>query len=59
MAEQAEQMVLEYLSKVGEAAYGNLPSRRRTAYLAELRSRIDNACASAQADTPDHGWCVD
>ncbi|MDA0566631.1 hypothetical protein LG943_20285 [Streptomonospora sp. S1-112] len=51
MTERAEQLVLQYVSRVGDAAYGVLPSRRRAAYLGELRRRILRACADAHAET--------
>ncbi|MFD0803879.1 hypothetical protein ACFQZU_21515, partial [Streptomonospora algeriensis] len=38
MTEQAAQLVLHYLSRVADAAYGNVPARRRAAYLADLRA---------------------
>ncbi|MFC4865165.1 hypothetical protein [Streptomonospora arabica] len=51
MTEQAAQLVLQYLSRVADAAYGNVPARHRAAYLADLRSRIDRACTAADAET--------
>ncbi|MFC3998529.1 hypothetical protein ACFOVU_21570 [Nocardiopsis sediminis] len=53
MTEQAERMVLDYLSKVADLAYGRLPSRRRAGYLADLRSRIMSACEAAGAERPE------
>lgn len=47
MTPQAEQLVLNYLSSVGQASYGYLTARRRSAYLVELRSRIDQACGGS------------
>ncbi|WP_051065320.1 hypothetical protein [Nocardiopsis potens] len=49
MTEQPERLVLDYVSRVGEAAYGAIPSRRRVAFLAEVRTRVDEACAAAGA----------
>ncbi|MDT0304180.1 hypothetical protein [Streptomonospora wellingtoniae] len=51
MTEQAAQLVLQYLSRVADAAYGNVSARHRAAYLADLRSRIDRACAAAGAES--------
>ncbi|MFC4562791.1 hypothetical protein ACFO4E_13070 [Nocardiopsis mangrovi] len=53
MTEQAERMVLDYLSRVADAAYGRLPSRRRAGYLADLRARIMSACEAAGAERPE------
>ncbi|QBI52268.1 hypothetical protein [Streptomonospora litoralis] len=53
MTPQAEQLVLQYLSRVADAAYGHVTARGRTAYLADLRSRIHRACAAAGAETSD------
>jgi hypothetical protein len=53
MTEQAERMLLDYLSRVGDAAYGRLPARRRAAYLADLRTRVSRACADAGAERPE------
>ncbi|MBB6173793.1 hypothetical protein HNR23_003853 [Nocardiopsis mwathae] len=51
--ERAEQVVLAYLADVGEAAYGRLPHRRRVAFIGDLRSRINAACAAAGARSPE------
>ncbi len=53
MTEQPDRLVLEYVSRVGEAAYGAVPSRRRVAFLAEVRARLDEACAAAGARTAE------
>lgn len=49
MSERAEQLVLSYLSRVGDAAYGALTPRHRASYLADLRSRIEAACIGGKA----------
>ncbi|WP_141926082.1 HAAS signaling domain-containing protein [Haloactinospora alba] len=49
MSERAEQLVLSYLSRVGDAAYGALSPRHRASYLAGLRSRIEAACIGGKA----------
>ncbi|MFW5416037.1 hypothetical protein J0910_05375 [Nocardiopsis sp. CNT-189] len=53
MTEQPDRLVLDYVSRVGEAAYGAVPSRRRVAFLAEVRTRVDEACAAAGARSAD------
>ncbi|KII00482.1 hypothetical protein LP52_01275 [Streptomonospora alba] len=53
MTEQAAQLVLHYLSRVADAAYGAVPARRRAAYLADVRSRVERACATGGAETPE------
>ncbi|MBB5999172.1 MULTISPECIES: hypothetical protein [Nocardiopsidaceae] len=53
MTEQAAQLVLHYVSRVADAAYGAVPARRRAAYLADLRARIERACATVGAESPD------
>ncbi|GAA3727754.1 hypothetical protein HDA32_000297 [Spinactinospora alkalitolerans] len=53
MSERSDQLVLEYLAKVGDAAHQYLPPRRRTAYITELRGRIEDACRSARARDPE------
>ncbi|WP_152529209.1 hypothetical protein [Nocardiopsis chromatogenes] len=53
MIERPERVVLDYLSRVGDAAYGAVPSRRRAAFLREVRHRVDEACRKAGADTAD------
>ncbi|GAB3439079.1 hypothetical protein GCM10027570_02910 [Streptomonospora sediminis] len=53
MTEQAQQLVLQYLSRVADAAYGAVPARRRAAYLADLRTRVNRACTSVGAESPD------
>ncbi|WP_148046349.1 hypothetical protein [Halostreptopolyspora alba] len=50
MTPRGEQLVLNYLSAVGQASYGYLTARRRAAYLTELRSRIDQACDGTNPD---------
>ncbi len=51
MTPQADQLVLNYLNDVGQATYEYLTVRGRSAYLAELRARIDTECGdSADAE---------
>ncbi|MBB4934095.1 hypothetical protein F4561_004915 [Lipingzhangella halophila] len=47
MTPRAEQVVLDYLSEVGQATYGYLTARQRAVYLTELRARIDEACGDS------------
>ncbi|GAA1983021.1 hypothetical protein GCM10009799_05280 [Nocardiopsis rhodophaea] len=51
--ERAEQLVLAYLARVGDAAYGRLPHRQRTRFVGDLRGRINAACAAADARSPE------
>ncbi|MDA2805871.1 hypothetical protein [Nocardiopsis suaedae] len=53
MIERPERVVLDYLSEVGDAAYGVVPSRRRAAFLGEVRHRVDEACRKEGAHTVD------
>ncbi|MDA2809679.1 hypothetical protein O4J56_03405 [Nocardiopsis sp. RSe5-2] len=53
MIERPERVVLDYLSRVGDAAYGAVPSRRRAAFLGEVRRRVDEACRREGAHTTD------
>jgi hypothetical protein len=41
MEQAADQLLLEYLARVGAEAQSRLPSRRRTQYIAEVRQRIE------------------
>ncbi|PSK99670.1 hypothetical protein CLV63_103397 [Murinocardiopsis flavida] len=50
MTERAEQLVLEYLAKASDAAQQYLLPTRRTAYVADLRDRIDAARAKGKGD---------
>ncbi|CAL9521919.1 hypothetical protein SUDANB121_03873 [Nocardiopsis dassonvillei] len=47
MTQRSEQLVLDYLSEVGLVLHGRLTARERTAYLADLRARIDARRAAA------------
>ncbi|GLU47431.1 hypothetical protein [Nocardiopsis ansamitocini] len=49
MTPRAEQLVLEYLARVGGVASAHLPPTRRTVYLSGLRARITKDCATAGA----------
>lgn len=53
MTERAEQLVLEYLAKASDAAQQYLLPTRRTAYVAELRGRIDAARAKGKGRGDD------
>lgn len=53
MNQRSEQLVLDYLSEVGLASYGHLTARERTAFLAELRSKIDERRRAAADDHVD------
>lgn len=50
MNQRSEQMVLDYLSEVGMALYGRMTPKERTAYLARLRSSIDDRRAAGPDD---------
>ena len=51
MTQRSEQLVLNYLSEVGLVLHGRLTARERTAYLADVRARID----ARRATAPDGG----
>lgn len=51
MSEYPERAILDYVSRVGEEAYGRIPSRRRAAFLGEVREHLGAACAAAGAST--------
>ncbi|MEU0237199.1 hypothetical protein ABZ234_05860 [Nocardiopsis sp. NPDC006198] len=53
MTQRSEQLVLDYLSEVGLVLHGRMSARERTAFLAELRSRIDARRAAAEGDGPE------
>ncbi|WP_040698503.1 hypothetical protein [Nocardiopsis kunsanensis] len=53
MNQRSEQLVLNYLSEVGLASYGHLTAKERTAFLAELRSKIDERRRTAPDDHVD------
>lgn len=53
MSEQAEQLVLDYLRQVGDAAYLSLRADERLDFLRRLRGRIDEMRASAGATEPE------
>jgi hypothetical protein len=49
MTEQAEQLVLDYLRRVSDAAHGVLRSDHRVVFVGRLRGRIQEMCANAGA----------
>ncbi|MCY9786038.1 hypothetical protein KIK06_19285 [Nocardiopsis sp. EMB25] len=53
MSQRSEQLVLDYLSEVGLILHGRMTARERTAYLADLRSRIDARRAAGGDPGPD------
>ena len=53
MTQRSEQLVLDYLSEVGLVLHGRMTPRERTAYLTEVRSRIDARRAAAESDGPE------
>ncbi|WP_116246195.1 hypothetical protein [Nocardiopsis sp. FIRDI 009] len=53
MSQRSEQLVLDYLSEVGLILHGRMTARERTAYLADLRSRIDARRAAEGDPGPD------
>jgi hypothetical protein len=53
MTQRSEQLVLDYLSEVGLELHGRMTARERTAYLADVRSRIDARRAAAGRDDAD------
>lgn len=53
MNQRSEQLVLDYLSEVGLASYGHLTAKERTAFLAQLRSKIDERRRAAPDDHVD------
>lgn len=52
MSERADQVVLEYLRRVADAAYGVLRSDERLEFLARLRRRIDEVRIRQKAHKP-------
>lgn len=52
MTEHADQLVLEYLGRVADAAHGALRSDERLDFLTRLRTRIDQMRARAKAERP-------
>lgn len=52
MSEQAEQLVLDYLRRAGDAAYVSLRADERLDFLRRLRGRIDEMRATAGATDP-------
>lgn len=52
MSESADQIVLEYLRRVADAAYGVLRSDERLEFLARLRRRIDEVRIRQKAHKP-------
>lgn len=53
MTQRSEQLVLDYLSEVGLVLHGRLTARERTAYLADLRARIDARRAALPGGGPE------
>ncbi|WP_026124127.1 hypothetical protein [Nocardiopsis baichengensis] len=53
MSEQPDRLVLDFLSRVGEAAYGAVPSRRRASFLADVRRRVEEARRASGARTAE------
>ena len=53
MTQRSEQVVLDYLSKVGLALHGRVTAKERTAYLTSLRARIDERREAAENDDVD------
>ncbi|MBR8742570.1 hypothetical protein [Nocardiopsis sp. MG754419] len=53
MNQRSEQLVLDYLSRVGLALYGRVSAKERTAYLTRLRARIDERREAADNDEVD------
>lgn len=53
MSEQSEQLVLDYVRRAGEAAYGTLRADQRLDFLWRLRARIEEMRASAGASEPE------
>jgi hypothetical protein len=49
---ESDQLVFDYLSRVGDAAQRHLPSAARMRLVSELRGEIDRRRAKAPADTP-------
>jgi hypothetical protein len=52
MSERADQIVLDYLRRVADAAYGVLRSDERLEFLARVRRRIDEVRIRQRADKP-------
>lgn len=52
MGIESDQLVFDYLSKVGDAAQRQLPSAARMRLVSELRSEIDRHRAKAPVDSP-------
>ena len=53
MTQRSEQLVLDYLSEVGLSLHGRVSAKERTAYLRDLRARIDERRESAEDDDVD------
>lgn len=53
MSEQSEQLVLDYLREVGDAAYGRMRTDERIDFLSRLRTRIEEFRASSGAREPE------
>lgn len=50
MTQRSEQLVLDYLSEVGLVLHGRMTARERTAYLTDVRARIEARRAAAGRD---------